>query len=61
MFIAEPVQGGGGVIPAAARLLPRIREICTKYDVLMVSDEVITGFGRTGKMSACSIGASSPT
>ena len=50
MFIAEPVQGGGGVIPPQPDYFPRIREICTKYDVLMVSDEVITGFGRTGKM-----------
>ena len=50
MFIAEPVQGGGGVIAPQPDYFPRIREICTKYDVLMVSDEVITGFGRTGKM-----------
>ena len=50
MFIAEPVQGGGGVIPPQPDYFPRIREICDKYDVLLVSDEVITGFGRTGKM-----------
>ncbi len=50
MFIAEPVQGGGGVIVPQHDYFPRIREICDKYDVLMVSDEVITGFGRTGKM-----------
>ena len=50
MFIAEPVQGGGGVIPPQPDYFPRIREICTKYDVLLVSDEVITGFGRTGTM-----------
>ena len=50
MFIAEPVQGAGGVIVPQADYFPRIREICDKYDVLLVSDEVITGFGRTGKM-----------
>jgi adenosylmethionine-8-amino-7-oxononanoate aminotransferase len=48
MFLAEPVQGAGGVIPPQDDYFPRIREICTKYEVLLVSDEVITGFGRTG-------------
>jgi adenosylmethionine-8-amino-7-oxononanoate aminotransferase len=51
-FIAEPVQGAGGVIPPPPTYFPRIREICDKYDVLFVADEVITGFGRTGKMFA---------
>jgi adenosylmethionine-8-amino-7-oxononanoate aminotransferase len=50
MFLAEPVQGAGGVIVPPDDYFPRIREICTKYDVLFVADEVITGFGRTGKM-----------
>lgn len=50
MFIAEPVQGAGGVIVPQDDYFPRIREICDKYDVLLVSDEVITGFGRTGTM-----------
>jgi len=50
MFIAEPVQGAGGVIVPQDDYFPRIREICDKYDVLLVSDEVITGFGRTGRM-----------
>lgn len=50
MFIAEPVQGAGGVIVPQDDYFPRIRQICDKYDVLLVSDEVITGFGRTGKM-----------
>ncbi len=49
-FIAEPVQGAGGLIVPPANYWPRIREICTKYDVLLVSDEVVTGFGRTGTM-----------
>jgi adenosylmethionine-8-amino-7-oxononanoate aminotransferase len=48
-FIAEPVQGAGGLIVPQNDYFPRIREICDKYDVLLMSDEVITGFGRTGK------------
>ena len=52
MFIAEPVQGAGGVIVPPADYFPRIREICDKYEVLLVADEVITAFGRTGKMFA---------
>ncbi len=47
-FIAEPVQGAGGVIVPQDDYFPRIREICDKYEVLLISDEVITGFGRTG-------------
>ncbi|HIC33197.1 MAG TPA: aspartate aminotransferase family protein, partial [Gammaproteobacteria bacterium] len=50
MFLAEPVQGAGGVIVPQDDYFPRIREICDQYDVLLVADEVITGFGRTGKM-----------
>ncbi|MDA0836120.1 MAG: aspartate aminotransferase family protein [Planctomycetota bacterium] len=50
MFIAEPIQGAGGVIVPQDDYFPRIREICDKYDVLFVADEVITGFGRSGKM-----------
>jgi len=50
MFIAEPIQGAGGVIPPQDDYFKRVREICDKYEVLLVSDEVITGFGRTGKM-----------
>jgi len=49
MFLAEPVQGAGGVIVPQDDYFPRIREICDKYDVLLAADEVITGFGRTGK------------
>jgi adenosylmethionine-8-amino-7-oxononanoate aminotransferase len=49
MFLAEPVQGAGGVIVPPDDYFPRIRQICDKYSVLFVSDEVITGFGRTGK------------
>jgi adenosylmethionine-8-amino-7-oxononanoate aminotransferase len=51
-FIAEPVQGAGGVIVPQPEYFPRIREICDKYDVLFIADEVITGFGRTGRWFA---------
>jgi adenosylmethionine-8-amino-7-oxononanoate aminotransferase len=48
-FIGEPVQGGGGCIVPPPEYWPKIREICTKHNVLLIIDEVITGFGRTGK------------
>src|SRR6187401_396253 len=48
-FIAEPVQGAGGVIVPPDDYFPRIRAICDHYDVLLIADEVITGFGRTGR------------
>jgi len=48
-FIAEPVQGAGGLYVPPNDYFPRVREICNKHDVLFISDEVITGFGRTGK------------
>jgi adenosylmethionine-8-amino-7-oxononanoate aminotransferase len=51
-FIAEPVIGSGGVIPPFKEYFPRIREICDKNNILLIIDEVITGFGRTGKMFA---------
>ncbi|MCA9993097.1 MAG: aspartate aminotransferase family protein, partial [Anaerolineales bacterium] len=47
-FIAEPVQGAGGVIVPPDDYFPRVREICDQYGVLFIADEVITGFGRTG-------------
>ncbi len=51
-FIAEPVQGAGGVIIPPDDYFPLVRQICDKYDVLFIADEVITGFGRTGSMFA---------
>jgi adenosylmethionine-8-amino-7-oxononanoate aminotransferase len=48
-FIAEPVQGAGGVIVPPPDYFGRVREICTAHDVLFIADEVITGFGRTGR------------
>lgn len=50
-IIAEPVQGIGGVIVPPANYWPRVREICDKYGILLIADEVVTGFGRTGSMS----------
>jgi 4-aminobutyrate---pyruvate transaminase len=51
LFIAEPVMGGGAYVPPPG-YFRRVREICDKYDVLFAADEVITGFGRTGRMFA---------
>lgn len=47
-FIGEPVQGAGGGIEPPSTYWPEIQRICCKYDVLLVADEVICGFGRTG-------------
>ncbi|MDP2697716.1 aspartate aminotransferase family protein [Thalassospira sp.] len=47
-FIGEPIQGAGGVIIPPATYWPEIQRICDKYDILLVVDEVICGFGRTG-------------
>jgi adenosylmethionine-8-amino-7-oxononanoate aminotransferase len=49
-FIAEPIQGVGGVIVPPDDYFPLVRAICDKYDVLLIADEVITGFGRTGML-----------
>ena len=51
--IAEPIIGGGGVIIPPDEYFPKLRQICDDYGVLLILDEVITGFGRTGKMFAC--------
>ena len=52
-FIGEPVQGAGGVIVPPATYWPEIQRICDKHGILLVSDEVITGFGRTGNWFGC--------
>ncbi|WP_427977187.1 aspartate aminotransferase family protein [Agarivorans sp.] len=52
-FIAEPIQGAGGVIIPPESYWPEIQRICDKYDILLVVDEVICGFGRTGEWFAC--------
>lgn len=51
-FIGEPVQGAGGVIIPPETYWPEIQRICKKYDILLIIDEVITGFGRTGNWFA---------
>ncbi len=47
-FIAEPIQGAGGVIVPPDSYYPEIQRICDNYDILLIADEVICGFGRTG-------------
>lgn len=47
-FIGEPIQGAGGVIVPPSTYWPEIQKICKKYDLLLIADEVICGFGRTG-------------
>ncbi|MDU9037663.1 aminotransferase class III-fold pyridoxal phosphate-dependent enzyme [Pseudomonas corrugata] len=49
-LIAEPVQGAGGVIVPPANYWKRLREVCDRHGILLIADEVVTGFGRTGCM-----------
>ena len=48
-FIGEPIHGAGGVIYPTDDYWTRVRDICTRYNVLLIADEIITGFGRTGR------------
>lgn len=50
-FIMEPILGAGGVIPPHKSFMPKIREICDRNGILLIADEVITAFGRTGSWS----------
>ncbi|KDM67595.1 aspartate aminotransferase family protein [Acidiphilium sp. JA12-A1] len=52
-FIGEPIQGAGGVIIPPATYWPEIQRICRENDILLIADEVICGFGRTGRMFGC--------
>ena len=52
-FIAEPIMGAGGVIVPPKSYFPAIMEVCRKYDIYMIADEVICGFGRLGTMFGC--------
>ena len=59
--IVEPLlQGAGGMIVHPVEFLQKIRALCTNYDVLLIADEVLTGFGRTGKMFACDLANIAP-
>lgn len=49
-FIAEPVMGAGGVIVPPEKYWPLVREVCDRYGILLIADEVVTGFGRSGNM-----------
>jgi putrescine aminotransferase len=52
-FVAEPIQGAGGVIVPPSNFWPLVREVCDRHGVLLISDEVVTGFGRSGSMFGC--------
>ena len=59
--IVEPLlQAAGGMIVHPVEFLQRVREACSKHDVLLIADEVLTGFGRTGKMFACDLAGVAP-
>ncbi|MBA8879600.1 aspartate aminotransferase family protein [Phyllobacterium myrsinacearum] len=53
-FYVEPIQGSGGVLVPPAGWMKAMRDLCTELDILFVADEVITAFGRTGPLFACS-------
>src|SRR5262249_54342861 len=52
-FIAEPVLGTGGIVPPPRGYFQAIQPVLRRHDVLLIADEVITGFGRTGAMFGC--------
>jgi len=51
--VVEPVLGEGGFVPAPAEFFPIVQEICQRHGILLIADEVQTGFGRTGRLFAC--------
>ena len=60
-LIVEPLlQGAGGMIVHPVEFLQRVRRLCTEHDVLLIADEVLTGFGRCGKMFACELAGVRP-
>jgi len=52
-FLVEPIQGEGGVVVPPEGYLKRVREICTRHNVLFIADEIQTGLGRAGRLFAC--------
>ena len=52
-IVVEPIQGEGGVLPATPEFMHGLRELCDRYQALLVVDEIQTGMGRTGKLFAC--------
>lgn len=59
--IVEPLlQAAGGMIVHPVEFLQKVRALCSKHDVLLIADEVLTGFGRTGKMFACDLAGVAP-
>ena len=59
--IVEPMlQGAGGMIVWPSEFLSGVRQLCDRYDTLMIADEILTGFGRTGRMFACEHASVSP-
>jgi adenosylmethionine---8-amino-7-oxononanoate aminotransferase len=59
--IVEPLlQGAGGMIVHPVEFLQRVRRLCSEHDVLLIADEVLTGFGRCGKMFACELAGVEP-
>jgi adenosylmethionine-8-amino-7-oxononanoate aminotransferase len=60
-LIVEPLlQGAGGMIVHPVEFLQRVRKLCTEHNVLLITDEVLTGFGRCGKMFACELAGVAP-
>ena len=60
-FIGEPVIGAGGVIPPAEGYWAEVERLCRRHDVLLIADEVITGFGRTGELFGATTFGFGPT
>lgn len=54
-FIAEPINGAGGVVVPPAGYFEKLQAVLTKYDIMLIADEVITGFGRTGEAFGCDL------
>jgi adenosylmethionine-8-amino-7-oxononanoate aminotransferase len=54
------LQAAGGMVVHPVEFLQRVRQLCTQHDVLLIADEVLTGFGRTGKMFACDLAGVEP-